>query len=45
MLKLLMFDTISLITILNPIAAAAIMMSLVKFSDIPDVAKKQALPF
>ena len=40
MLKELMFDTISLITILNPIAAAAIMMSLVKFSDIPDVAKK-----
>jgi len=40
MLKLLMFDTVSLITILNPIAAAAIMMSLVKFSDIPDVAKK-----
>jgi len=43
MFKLLMFDTISLITILNPIAAAAIMLSLVKYSDIPDVSRKSSL--
>ncbi|WP_024791159.1 MarC family protein [Lebetimonas sp. JS032] len=34
MLKAILFDTISLITILNPIAAAAVMISLVKYSDI-----------
>ena len=43
MFKLLLFDTISLITILNPIAAAAIMLSLVKYSDIPDVSRKASL--
>ncbi|WP_457564093.1 MarC family protein [Caminibacter pacificus] len=42
-MKELMFYTISLITILNPIAGAAIMLSLVKFSDIPEVAKKSSL--
>ena len=40
MIKKILFDTISLVTILNPIAAAAIMLSLVKYSDIPDVSKK-----
>jgi len=35
-----LFDTVSLITILNPIAAAAIMLSLVKYSEIPSVARK-----
>jgi multiple antibiotic resistance protein len=39
MLKSILFDTISLITILNHIAAAAIMISLVKYSDIPSVSK------
>ncbi|WP_024791757.1 MarC family protein [Lebetimonas sp. JS138] len=39
MLKAILFDTISLITILNPIAAAAVMISLVKYSDIPSVSK------
>ncbi len=43
MLKEILFDTISLITILNPIAAAAIMLSLVKYSDIPEVSKKTSL--
>ncbi len=42
-LKEILFDTISLITILNPIAAAAIMLSLVKYSDIPEVSKKTSL--
>ena len=41
--KEILFDTISLITILNPIAAAAIMLSLVKYSDIPEVSKKTSL--
>ncbi len=40
MIKEILFDTVSLITILNPIAAAAIMLSFVKYSDIPDVSKK-----
>ncbi|NPA55024.1 MAG: NAAT family transporter [Epsilonproteobacteria bacterium] len=39
----ILFDTISLITILNPIAAAAIMLSLVRYSDIPEVSKKASL--
>ncbi|EDM23107.1 MarC family protein [Caminibacter mediatlanticus] len=43
MLKELMFYTISLITILNPIAAAAIMLSLVRYSEIPEVARKTSL--
>jgi multiple antibiotic resistance protein len=43
MFKLLLFDTISLVTILNPIAAAAIMLSLVKYSDIPEVSRKASL--
>ena len=38
-----MFDTISLITILNPIAGAAIMLSLVKYSEIPEVSKKASM--
>lgn len=42
-IKEVFFDTISLITILNPIAAAAIMLSLVKYSDIPAVSKKTSL--
>ena len=36
MFKQILFDTISLVTILNPIAGAAIMLSLVKYSDIAD---------
>ena len=36
----ILFDTISLLTILNPIAAAAIMVSLVKYSEIKEVSKK-----
>jgi len=43
MFKLLLFDIVSLITILNPIAAAAIMLSLVKYSDIPEVSKRTSL--
>ncbi len=43
MIKEILFDTISLVTILNPIAAAAIMLSLVKYSEIPDVSKKASL--
>ena len=43
MFKEILFDTISLVTILNPVAAAAIMLSLVKYSDIPDVSKKTSL--
>ena len=43
MFKEILFDAISLITILNPIAAAAIMLSLVKYSDIPSVSKKTSL--
>jgi len=43
MFKYILFDTISLITILNPIAAAAIMLSLVKYSEIPEVSKKTSL--
>lgn len=34
------FDTVTLLTILNPVAAAAIMLSLVKYSEIPSVSKK-----
>jgi multiple antibiotic resistance protein len=36
----ILFDTISLLTILNPIAAAAIMVGLVKYSEIKEVSKK-----
>jgi len=43
MFKEIFFDTISLITILNPIAGAAIMLSLVKYSDISVVSKKTSL--
>ena len=43
MFNQLLFDTISLITILNPIAAAAIMLSLVKYSEIPEVSRKTSL--
>jgi len=43
MLNKLLFDTISLVTILNPIAAAAIMLSFVKYSEIKDVSKKTTL--
>jgi multiple antibiotic resistance protein len=39
----ILFDTISLLTILNPIAAAAIMVSLVKYSEIKEVSKKTSL--
>jgi len=39
-MKEILFNTISLITILNPVAAAAIMLSLVKYSDIPNFRKK-----
>ena len=41
-MKELLFNTVSLITILNPIAGAAIMLSLVKYSDIPNVAQKSS---
>ena len=43
MLKEILFDTISLVTILNPIAGAAIMLSLVKYSEIPEISKKTSL--
>jgi len=43
MFNQLLFDTISLITILNPIAAAAIMLSLVKYSEISEVSRKASL--
>jgi len=43
MLNDILFNTISLVTILNPIAAAAIMLSLVKYSEIPVVSKKASL--
>ena len=43
MIKEILFDTISLITILNPIAGAAIMLSLVKYSDIPYISKKTSI--
>ena len=43
MFKFILFDTISLVTILNPIAAAAIMLSLVKYSEIPKVSKKTSI--
>ena len=43
MFKQILFDTISLVTILNPIAGAAIMLSLVKYSDIPEISKKTSL--
>jgi multiple antibiotic resistance protein len=39
----ILFDTISLITILNPLAAAAIMLSLVKYSEIKEVSFKASL--
>lgn len=39
----LMFDTISLVTILNPIAGAAIMLSLVKYKEIPSVSRKTSM--
>ncbi|NPA11527.1 MAG: NAAT family transporter [Epsilonproteobacteria bacterium] len=38
-----MFYTVSLITIFNPIAAAAIMLSLVKYSEIKDVSKRTSI--
>ena len=41
--KEVLFDTISLVTILNPIAGAAIMLSLVKYSEIPEVSKKTSI--
>ena len=41
--KDIFFDTISLVTILNPIAAAAIMLSLIKYSEIPEVSKRTSL--
>lgn len=43
MFKMILFDTISLVTILNPIAAAAIMLSLVRYSEIPEVSKKTTM--
>ena len=43
MFKTLMFDVISLITIINPIAAAALMLSLVTYSEIKPTAKKASL--
>jgi multiple antibiotic resistance protein len=43
MLNEILFSTISLVTILNPIAAAAIMLSFVKYSEIPLVSKKASL--
>ena len=43
MFKEVLFDTISLVTILNPIAGAAIMLSLVKYSEIPEVSKKTSI--
>ena len=43
MFKILMFDVISLITIINPIAAAALMLSLVSYSEIKPTAKKASL--
>jgi len=43
MFKEMLFDTISLVTILNPIAGAAIMLSLVKYSEIPAVSKKASI--
>jgi len=42
-MKDILFYTVSLITILNPLAAAAIMISLVKFSEIPQISKKTSL--
>ena len=41
--KEVLFDTISLVTILNPIAGAAIMLSLVKYSEIPEISKKTSI--
>jgi len=43
MFREILFDTVSLITILNPIAAAAIMLSLVKYSEIKKVSFKTSL--
>lgn len=42
-MKDLLFNTISLLTILNPVAAAAIMLSLVKYSEIKPVARKTTI--
>jgi multiple antibiotic resistance protein len=42
-MKGLLFDVISLITILNPIAAAAIAVSMVKYSEMPVVAARASL--
>jgi multiple antibiotic resistance protein len=39
-MKDILFDTISLVTILNPLAAAAIMLSLVKYSEVKEVSFK-----
>lgn len=43
MFREILFDTISLLTILNPFAAAAIMLSLVKYSEIKHVSAKASL--
>lgn len=40
MFREILFDTISILTILNPVAAAAIMLSLVKYSEIKHVSAK-----
>ena len=40
MFREILFDTISILTILNPVAAAAIMLSLVKYSEIKYVSAK-----
>jgi multiple antibiotic resistance protein len=42
-MKGLLFDVISLVTILNPIAAAAIAVSMVRYSEIPAVAMRASL--
>ncbi len=42
-MKQLLFDVISLITILNPIAAAAILVSMVKYSEIAEVSKRTSI--
>ncbi|GAB6074478.1 MarC family protein [Nautilia lithotrophica] len=42
MFREILFDTISILTILNPIAAAAIMLSLVKYSEIKYVSAKSS---
>ena len=39
----LMFDTISLVTILNPVAGAAIMLTLVEYHEIPYVSRRASM--